>query len=399
MSRKIKPGYKQTEVGVIPVDWEPFPIGDHVEIRSGESPSRYTFGSGTVPYFKVEQVGQGEGSIGPDGTPYFVDCTRPIQAGSIIFPKRGASILLNRVRVLETSSFMDTNLMTLTTDESLDSSFLQLALLYFGLFRVADTTSIPQINNKHIRPLLLPAPSTLSEQCAIAEALGDADALVESLEQLVAKKRRIKQGTMQELLTGKNRLPGFEGKWVRKMLGDVVSIRNERVDPRVGKHSDFCIELEHISQGTGCLLGHTETTENSSLKCVFEPGDVLFGKLRAYLRKFWYSSRRGVCSTEIWVLLPSSGALISTFLYQIVQTERFIESASVSFGTHMPRSDWEVVKMIEMKLPPPPEQTAIATVLSDMDEEIAALEAKLAKARQVKQGMMQELLTGKTRLI
>ena len=87
------------------------------------------------------------------------------------------------------------------------------------------------------------------------------------------------------------------------------------------------------------------------------------------------------------------------FVYQIVQTDWFIEAASEAYGTHMPRSDWKTIKDLLLKVPSLKEQTAIATVLSDMDVEIKALEAKLAKARRIKQGMMQELLTGRTRLV
>jgi type I restriction enzyme S subunit len=135
------------------------------------------------------------------------------------------------------------------------------------------------------------------------------------------------------------------------------------------------------------------------LKSVFQKDDVLFGKLRAYLRKYWLADRTGVCSTEIWVLMANAASLIPPYLFQLVRTDRFIEAASTAYGTHMPRSDWKVVKDFELLIPPPEEQTVIADVLSDMDAEIAAVETKLTKARQIKQGMMQELLTGRIRLV
>jgi type I restriction enzyme, S subunit len=203
---------------------------------------------------------------------------------------------------------------------------------------------------------------------------------------------------MQELLTGKKRLPGFSGEWEVKQFGELVHPRMERVDPRQGATQEFCVELEHIDQGTGHLVGFAETSESSSLKSVFQEHDVLFGKLRAYLRKYWFADRGGVCSTEIWVLVAKRPLLIPQLLFQLVRVGRFIEVASSAYGTHMPRSDWNVVKNYEVTLPPLPEQTAIAAVLSDMDAEITALEEKLAKARRIKQGMMQELLTGRIRL-
>jgi type I restriction enzyme S subunit len=132
---------------------------------------------------------------------------------------------------------------------------------------------------------------------------------------------------------------------------------------------------------------------------VFHAGDVLFGKLRAYLRKYWLSDRSGVCSTEIWVLVANRSYVSPEFLFQLVTVDKFIETASTAYGTHMPRSDWSVVKNYEVALPKPDEQTAIAAVLSDMDAEIAALEARRDKTRALKQGTMQELLTGRIRLV
>jgi len=255
------------------------------------------------------------------------------------------------------------------------------------------------LNFSQIESIKLPLPPTKAEQEAIAEALCDADALIESLEQLIVKKRHLKQGAMQELLTGKNRLPGFSEEWQVKRFGEIAQPRKERIDPRRTGVHEFCIELEHIEQGTGCVVGYTATSQGSSLKSVFHEDDVLFGKLRAYLRKYWLSNRVGVCSTEIWVLVANRSLLIPQFLFQLVKVDRFVEAASSAYGTHMPRSDWNVVKNYEVHLPPVEEQTAIAEILSDMDAEIATLEAKLAKARQLKQGMMQELLTGRIRLI
>lgn len=260
-------------------------------------------------------------------------------------------------------------------------------------------SGVPGVNRNDLHEIVVPLPPTKAEQEAIADALSDADALIESLERLLAKKRQLKQGTMQELLAGKRRLPGSSGEWEVKAFGEVARPRKERIDPRRTGPKEFCIELEHIEQATGRLVGHAAISEDSSLKSVFHEGDVLFGKLRAYLRKYWLANREGVCSTEIWVLVAKQSIVIAQFLFQLVKLDRFIEAASSAYGTHMPRSDWNVVKNFEIRLPTPSEQVAIATILSDMDAEIAALEEKLAKARRIKQGMMQELLTGRIRLV
>ena len=161
----------------------------------------------------------------------------------------------------------------------------------------------------------------------------------------------------------------------------------------------FCVELEYLESQTGRLLRSTSATEQASLKTVFRTGDILFGKLRAYLRKYWLADREGVCSTEIWALVPNVRLVSSEFLFQLVKVDRFVEAASAAYGTHMPRSDWNIVKNYELTLPCLTEQSAIATILSDMDGEINAVEQKLDKLRTLKQGMTQELLTGRIRLV
>ena len=293
--------------------------------------------------------------------------------------------------------------MKLTPDpKKADSAFL------FYLFSGSDLqrqiknqsigSSVPGFNLGRLRALRFRVPA-LHEQKAIAEVLCYADALVESLEQLLAKKRQIRKGAMQELLTGKKRLPGFSGEWEATRLGEFVSIRNQKVLPSGIDLDTPCVELDHIGQGDGRLLECSTAQHSISSKYRFFTGDVLFGRLRSYLRKYWHADRDGICSTEIWPLVVDPVQAEREFLFALVQSDRFIAAASISYGTHMPRADWDVMVNFPVRLPKVEEQAAIATVLSDMDAEIATLEAKLSKARRIKQGMMQELLTGRIRLI
>lgn len=185
--------------------------------------------------------------------------------------------------------------------------------------------------------------------------------------------------------------------WEVVKFGEITELKNERVNP-LYQSGQFCIELEHLNSSTGLLCGHTFTKPTSSLKSIFKNGDILFGKLRAYLRKYWLANRNGVCSTEIWVLNSKNNLSVNPFLFYIVQSNSFIKTASEAYGTHMPRSDWNVVQGYFVPLPPKPEQTAIATALSDTDALLAELEKLLAKKHAIKTATMQQLLTGKTRL-
>ncbi len=185
-------------------EWVQQRVGDVVSITSGESPSRFRFtGSGT-PYFKVEQLNTCNKFL--TSTPYYFDGSITVSKGSIVFPKRGASILLNKVRIFGQDSFMDTNLMALTCTQGVDAEFFYYALQHKQLWRIADTTSIPQINNKHVEPLILDFPPTVDEQAGVAEVLRDMESEITALEQKRDKTKLIKQGMMQELLTGKTRL-------------------------------------------------------------------------------------------------------------------------------------------------------------------------------------------------
>jgi type I restriction enzyme, S subunit len=195
--------YKDSELGQIPEDWEIKQLGEFVEITSGESPSKFDFINNGIPYFKVEQLNNGD--FYAESTPYYVKLGKTISAGSLVFPKRGASILSNKIRILKVDACMDTNLMALTCDPELNPNYLLYALTYSGLDKVADTTSIPQINNKHVLPYKIFYPS-LIEQVRISNILVNLENDIELSKQKVEKLRKIKLGMMQELLTGKTRL-------------------------------------------------------------------------------------------------------------------------------------------------------------------------------------------------
>lgn len=387
-AENIPPGYKQTEVGVIPEDWDFDYIENLSHITTGGRNTQDRVDDGRYPFFVRSQTVERINSYSFDGEAVLT-AGDGVGTGKVFHYINGKFDA--HQRVYRISEF----------NERIKGYFFYLYFsthFYNRIMQMTAKSSVDSVRREMIARMLIPVPPKV-EQESIAEALSDTDALIESLEQLIAKKSQIKQGAMQELLTGKRRLSGFSGEWKVKRFGEIVQPRKERIDPRRTAVQDFCIELEHIEQGTGCLVGYTATEESSSLKSIFQKEDVLFGKLRAYLRKYWLANRDGICSTEIWVLVAKRSLLTPHFLFQLVQVDSFVETASLAYGTHMPRSDWNVVKNYEVYLPPLEEQEAIATILSDMDSEITALEEKLAKARQIKQGMMQELLTGRIRLI
>jgi type I restriction enzyme S subunit len=276
-----------------------------------------------------------------------------------------------------------------------------------GVFaRIAlQTTSVAHLGVSRFQNLLIACPRDKAEQEAIADALGDADASIESLEQLIAKKRRIKQGAMQELLIGRRRLPGFSGEWEVRRLGEVVDTDPENLgnDTR----SDFrfnYISLEDVDAGV--LRGHSEQVFQSApsrARRKLRKGDVLVSTVRPNLLShllFTAEKDDWVGSTGFCVVRGRAGVTHPDYVYSHFFADSVIRQIDALLtGSNYPAINSRDVRALQIPLPDYTEQSAIAAVLSDMDAEITALETRLAKARDIKQGMMQELLTGRIRLV
>jgi len=240
-------------------------------------------------------------------------------------------------------------------------------------------------------------PSIL-EQEKIAKILETWDKAIEKLEKLLENSILQKFALMQKLLTGQIRVSGHHGEWKNYEFSSFTSLSNKKFDPHRSDKSFPCIELEHISQVTGELLGSVNSSLQQSIKNVFAPGDVLFGKLRPYLKKYWLSEMNGVCSTEIWVLQANNSICLSEYLFYLVQNERFIASCHVTSGSKMPRAEWEYVSSTPFPIPSLNEQSAIVDILKASTKVIANLNDDLEKLREEKTALMQKLLTGKRRV-
>lgn len=397
---EVMPGYKQTEVGVFPEAWDILPcsaLSDVITVGIVIRPTQYYVKHGVSA---LRSANIREKGIDDSDMVFISEKSNAMLAKSQV---RAGDILTVRTGYPGTSTVVTPvyagsnciDILITRPSKSVSSEYLAAWInSSFGKYQVLRNQgglAQQHFNVGDLRNLVVALPP-LPEQRSIAEVLSDADALIESLEQLISKKLQIKQGAMQELLQPKD-------GWVIKDLGDICTTSKERFDPMSSTTEIKCVELEHLSSKTGRLLGHQTTKGTLSQKAVFRKGDILFGKLRPYLRKFWRATFDGVCSTELWVIRAVTG-IDAGWLYWLVQSDHIVNAANKSTGTKMPRAEWSTVKKTEVCVPKnESEQAAIAIILSDMDAEIAALEAKLAKTRQLKQGMMQELLTGRIRLV
>lgn len=279
-----------------------------------------------------------------------------------------------------------------------DIKFTYYFLGFFDFDKYNSGGAQPSLNRNFIYPIQITIPS-LHEQRKIAQILSTWDQGIDLTSQLIVAKQQRKRGLMQELLKGQQRFAEFEGEeWKLHEFADFAFLSNKKFDPKQQVESIRCVELEHISQETGQIIGETLTEPQQSIKNIFAQGQVLFGKLRPYLRKYAQPRFSGVCSSEIWVFDSHTDLCINDYLFYLVQTEEFIRVASASSGSKMPRSDWELVSETIFALPSIAEQRRIAKVLQACDREIELLEQKLDLLKQQKQSLMQQLLTGRVRV-
>ena len=283
-------------------------------------------------------------------------------------------------------------------------------------------TGVPHINLGILREVPVQRPS-LTEQEVIAEALGDADALIESQEQLIEKKRRLKQGAIQELLSGKKRLPGFGGNgWKKSEIGDLptdwrILEIGQIANVRTGPFGSSLHERDYVDDGTpiitvehlgerGIMHANLPMVSNTDRKRLIsyslEEDDIVFSRVGSVDRNARVSgTERGwLFSGRLLRLRPFVPDVNTSYLSYHFHSEPFKQRVkAVAVGQTMASLNTRILKGVLVMLPSLAEQTAIADFLSDMDAEIQALECKLAKARQLRQGMMQDLLTGRIRLV
>lgn len=250
-------------------------------------------------------------------------------------------------------------------------------------------------------PLWLP---TLDEQIRIADALTDADHLITTLERLIAKKQAIKQGMMQQLLTGKTRLPGFTEPWTERSIGEVAIVDPESLGSGADRHQTIdYISLEDVSRGE--LMDSSRlrfASAPSRARRVVRENDILFGTVRPNLQSHAIYRRgleRPIASTGFAVIRSPAGVSDPTFLFNIFMSHlTTVQIDRIIAGSNYPAVSSGDVRRLVFPLPSLREQEAIGSILFDSDAELDLLQNRLAKANAIKQGMMQELLTGRTRL-
>ena len=400
MSGVVNPGYQLTDVGVIPEEWAVDFVGDSFDVcnqlRLPISQSVRERMSGPYPYYGPTNV-QGwineyrvEGEyalIGEDGDHFL-----KWQSQSMTLLVRGKFNVNNHAHLVRGTKNLTEWFYWYFANRDLTPYLTRQGA---GRYKLTKTTLLQIL-------CALPPPP---EQRAIATALSDVDALLGALERLIVKKRDLKQAAMQQLLTGQTRLPGFHGEWEVKRLGDVVGTDPENLGSDTKPDFAFnYIALEDVDRGS--LQSHAEqlfANAPSRARRKLRHDDVLVSTVRPNLQShhlFRGEAENWVCSTGFCVVRCRPGITYPGYVFfHLFANCVNSQIETLLTGSNYPAINSSDVRALEIPFPDYDEQMAIAAVLTDMDAELKTLEQRLTKTRALKQGMMQELLTGKTRLV
>lgn len=406
-----------SESEALPEGWEMVRLSDVGTFKSGSGFPLNAQGktTGRYPFFKVSDFSNQGNDRTLNRANHYIDESdrqrigaRVFQPGTIAFAKIGAAIFLERKRLIEQESCLDNNMAGYTLQNERVSRDLILAnLQQFSLGSLVASTALPAIGSGELNSIAFPMPSSPDEQQAIAAALSDADGVVAGLERVIAKKRLIKQGAMQDLLTARRRLPGFSGEWEEATLSELADIRSGGT-PSTSDASLWDGDIAWVTptditalDGRKFLLSTSRTISRAGLRqssAELLPEGTIVMTSRATIGECAIATIPLTTNQGFKNFIPKDRA-DRDFLYYLLMSLKkgFIELCSGSTFLEIGKTQLTgyTVRVPETKK----EQEAIAAVLSDMDAEIQTLESRLAKARAVKEGMMQNLLTGRVRLV
>jgi type I restriction enzyme S subunit len=404
---EVKPGYKQTEIGIIPNEWTATTIGDVVSFSGGSQPPRSSFRfSPAIGYVRLIQIRDYKTN---DFETYIPEsqARKRCTTEDVMIGRYGPPIF-QILRGIDGA--YNVALIKAEPSNRIDLDYLFYILKQDNLFQLIESLSRRSSGQTGVElPALkgygLPLPS-MEEQLTIAGALSDVDALLIKLDQLIAKKRDLKQAVMQQLLTGQTRLPGFGGEWEVKKIGDFTGCTaggtpSTAVSAYWGGSIRWMnsgeLNLKKVNEVEGRINEHG--LKNSSTKiipayCVLV-GLAGQGKTRGTVAM----NTVELCTNQSIAAIFPNQTFNPYYLYYNLDS-RYEELRSLSTGDGGRGGlNLTIIRSVMVPFPQIEEQTAIATILSDMDAEIAALVTRRNKTRALKLGMMQELLTGRIRLV
>jgi type I restriction enzyme S subunit len=417
---ELKPGYKQTEVGVIPEDWTAVAL-EAVTTHIGDGLHGTPVYTRNSDYYFINgnNLSHGKVIITPDTQAVdqkeFDRHRKPLSNRSILMSINGTIGNLGLIQDQSVVLGKSAAYLNVRTDVSKLYVYhvLQSSCVRQQFFDGLTGSTIGNLGLSAIRSTYIPLPLSDSEQTSIAKALGEVDDLLYSLDQLLIKKQSIKQAALQELLTGKRRLPGFEGEWETIRLGDHVKYLKNGTNSRAELRADGRVKYLHYgdihASSRSCASPHDlpslPVAKAAGLDRL-KDGDLIFADASEDISGVSKSVEIGDCrDSEVVSGLHTIAARFEKcvmadgfkgFLQYVPSFSEHLRRLAA--GTKVYATNRAHISSAEVQLPLVPEQRAISGVLMDMDDDIAVLQHRLSKAHSIKQGMMQQLLTGKIRL-
>jgi len=402
----VRPGYKQTEVGMIPEDWDVKPLGDIGDCLIGLTYSPNNVRDHGTLVLRSSNIQ--DGSLTFDDNVY-VDAVIPerivVQDGDILICVRnGSRRLIGKCALLDNRVAGQTFGAFMSVFRTPESAFVFYQFQSDLIKRQIDENigaTINQITNANLNAFKIPLPSSSQERITIAAALSDVDALLAKLDQFIAKKRDLKQAAMQELLTGQTRLPGFHGEWEVTLIeecGEILTGGTPRTDIKEYWGEGYpWITPTDIASGRDISASERSITRQGLDTIRALPKNTVLVTCIASIGKNAILRTAGGCNQQINAVVPNKDNCAEFLYYLFEASKQYLLANAGTTATSMISK--ATFSKLTFSTPSFQEQTAIATVLSDMDAELAALEARRDKTRALKQGMMQELLTGRIRLV
>jgi len=389
---EIRAGYKQTEVGAIPEDWQIKRIGDFTDCTAGGTPSTFvkSFWGGNIRWMNsgelnLKIVSEVDGRITEDGLRN--SSTKEIPPYCVLVGLAGQGKTRGTVAINTVGLCTNQSIAAIFPNDTFEPKYLfyNLENRYLELRNLSTGEGgRGGLNLTIIRNMPVPLPP-LAEQRAIAAALSDVDGLLTALAELIAKKRAIKQAAMQQLLTGQTRLPGFNSGWHKKKLGELTEIRKGQV---ITESQVSLGDIPVIAGGMAPSYYHSVNNRPANTITISASG-ANAGYVAFHTTPIFASD----CTT----ITEQASFNIKFLFYALLNKQKDI--TALQAGGAQPHVYAKQLETLEIDLPEYVEQCAISEILSEMDAEISALEAQRAKVQALKQGMLQELLTGRTRLV
>lgn len=403
--------------------WQTVTAGEVGRFRGGSGfPLRFQGQtSGEIPFFKVSDMNlAGNEKRMTRANHYISEVVRKqlgatlFPAGSIVFAKVGAAVFLERKRILAQPSCIDNNMAAFVLDQArADIEFVHQLLVTMRLADLVSATALPALNSSDLAAMPVSLPP-LDCQIEIASVLERADDLIGKLDQLIAKKRDLKRAAMQQLLTGHRRLSGFSEPWGERALQSVVTrleagVSVRSVEGDVGSSDCFVLKTSAVADGNFDASERKPVipADRGRVRCPVRAGTVLVSRMNTpdLVGEVGFVDRdhpNSFLPDRLWAASVPKGAVSARWLSYVLSSSEYKQRLrDVATGTSgsMKNISKGAFLGISVKVPTLDEQSAIAQVLSDMDAELVALEARSDKTRQLKQGMMQALLTGQIRLV